>query len=116
MKTDTDNIQENQAALAFSNQSVYFDELYASQEIIRYKRKRVRDHLLNCLLPGGHVLELNSGTGEDAVFLAQKGYYVHATDISAGMQKKLIEKVSFHGLSESITTELCSFNQLDYLE
>ena len=115
MITDTDNIQENQAALAFNNQSAYFDELYSSQEIIRYKRKRVRDHLLNCLSPGGRILELNAGTGDDAVFLAEKGYRVHATDISAGMQKKLIEKVELHGLSDFVTTELCSFTSLDNL-
>jgi ubiquinone/menaquinone biosynthesis C-methylase UbiE len=112
----TDQTWENQAALAFNGQSVYFDELYASNEIIRYKRRRVRDHLMNWLAPGSDILELNAGTGDDAVFLAQKGYKVHATDISEGMQMKLIDKVAFHSLSGLVSRELCSFTSLDLLE
>jgi ubiquinone/menaquinone biosynthesis C-methylase UbiE len=83
---------------------------------IQYKRKRVQDHLLKYLEPGSRILELNCGTGEDAVCLAQKGHVVHATDISEGMQKKLIEKAAVRGLSESVTSELCSFTALEFLK
>jgi ubiquinone/menaquinone biosynthesis C-methylase UbiE len=114
MQIEHDN--EKKAAVAFNGQSAIFDDLYASNGIIRYKRKRVRDHLLKYLKPGSHILELNAGTGEDAIFLAQRGYEVHATDISAGMQSKLIEKVTVNRLTGSITNELCSFTELNALQ
>src|SRR5450631_656894 len=106
---------ERLATAAFNSQSKYFDELYAPNSIIQYKRKRVRDHLLSYLKPGSNILELNAGTGDDAVFLAQHGHLVHATDISEGMKEKLKEKVARFGLSGSVSAELCSFTALQSL-
>jgi len=107
---------EQLAKAAFNSQSKHFDELYASNAIIRYKRQRVRDHLIRFLQPGSYILELNAGTGDDAIFLARQGHLVHATDISEGMQEKLIEKTIYMGLSESVSTELCSFTSLQTLK
>ncbi|MDP9079238.1 MAG: class I SAM-dependent methyltransferase [Bacteroidota bacterium] len=109
------NINEQQAESAFSTQSVIFDELYSGNTIINYKRKRVRDHILQFLKPGSSILELNSGTGEDALFFAQNGFKVHATDISGGMQAELKRKVALAGLNESVSTEVCSYTMLDQL-
>ena len=106
---------EWKAATAFSNQSVVFDQLYGGDEIIRYKRNRVRLHIEKYLPNSSHLLELNSGTGEDAIYFAKKGHTVHATDISAGMQNKLIEKKSTLQLTGNISNELCSFTQLGTL-
>ena len=85
---------EQQVAAAFNVQSQIFDDLYRGNQIIQYKRKRVREHLLKWLDPGATILELNAGTGEDAIFLAQEGFHIHATDISSGMQDKLKEKLA----------------------
>jgi len=115
MSLQIDHISERQAANAFDSQSLIFDELYAKNSIIHYKRDRVRHHLLKYLTPGSHVLELNAGTGDDAIFLAQRGFHVHATDISAGMQEKLMEKVAFYQLDGSVSNELCSFTALSEL-
>jgi len=112
MQTIRENINEQQAESAFSTQSVIFDELYSGNTIINYKRDRVRNHILQFLRPQSHILELNSGTGEDAIFFAQKGYRVHATDISVGMQTELKRKVALSGLSVVISTEICSYTQL----
>jgi ubiquinone/menaquinone biosynthesis C-methylase UbiE len=106
---------ERLATAAFNSQSKHFDELYAPNAIFQYKRKRVRDHLLSYLKPGSNILELNAGTGDDAVFLAQHGHLVHATDISEGMQEKLKEKAAWFGLSGSVSAELCSFTTLNSL-
>jgi ubiquinone/menaquinone biosynthesis C-methylase UbiE len=106
---------ERLVTAAFDSQSKHFDELYAPNSIIQYKRNRVRDHLLSYLKPGSDILELNAGTGEDAVFLAQHGHSVHATDISEGMQEKLKEKADRLGLSGSVSAELCSFTALQSL-
>jgi ubiquinone/menaquinone biosynthesis C-methylase UbiE len=101
---------------AFTKQAEVFDQLYQDNTIINYKRKRVRDHILQYLKPGSQILELNSGTGEDALFFARQGFKVHATDISSGMQAKLKEKVSYHRFEDHITNEICSFTQLDQLK
>ena len=87
-------MNEERVAFAFSGQSAIFDQLYAGNGIVRYKRGRVREHLIKYLEPGSSILELNAGTGDDAIFLAKQGYYVHATDLSYGMLEKLKEKVS----------------------
>jgi ubiquinone/menaquinone biosynthesis C-methylase UbiE len=88
------SVNEEAAEKAFSKQSAIFDNIYSSNVIIQYKRQRVRDHLQQFLRPGSKILELNAGTGEDAVWFAQQGHTVHATDISKGMQEKLAEKSS----------------------
>src|SRR4030095_6744735 len=106
---------EQKVAAAFNAQSTIFDAQYSDNQIIQYKRTRVREHLLKYLHPASHILELNAGTGEDAIFLAQQGHLIHATDISSGMQSKLREKLVNQYLNESVTQELCSFTALDTL-
>jgi len=110
------SVNEQAAEKAFSKQSAIFDETYSSNIIIQYKRQRVRDHLRQFLKPNSKILELNAGTGEDAVWFAQQGHTVHATDISKGMQEKLVEKVHQNKLEVQVTNELCSFTELQQLE
>lgn len=107
---------EQQAAAAFSKQSAIFDELYAGNTIVQYKRKRVRQHVQQYLAQGSSILELNAGTGEDAVYFAQQGYQVHATDIAAGMQQALKNKIALHGLQQLVSNEICSFTELNKLQ
>src|ERR1700742_2973993 len=107
-----EEVNEKEAASAFSNQAVKFDEYDAGNSIIHYKRQRVRTHVLTLLEPGSSILELNAGTGTDAIFFAQQGHRVHATDIAEGMQARLREKVRAQGLDGRITTELRSFTDL----
>ncbi|MBS1662118.1 MAG: class I SAM-dependent methyltransferase [Bacteroidetes bacterium] len=111
-----DRVNEGLAAAAFSKQSAGFDEYDRGNTIIHYKRRRVREHVLSFMGGTGSILELNSGTGEDAVFFAREGYRVHATDIAEGMQERLKEKVYRLGLEDRVTAELCSFNSLDELK
>ena len=107
---------EQAAAVAFNKQAPVFDNTYNSNTIIQYKRQRVRDHVMKLLSPQSHILELNAGTGDDAVYFAQQGHMVHATDISTGMQEQLIKKVHQQQLEKKITYEFCSFTQLDNLQ
>lgn len=116
MNVVADNINEQYAAKAFSAQSAIFDDIYAANTIVTYKRDRIRAHVLQYLKPNASILELNSGTGEDATYFASLGHRVHATDIAEGMQQKLREKAMQHNLQHLISTELCSFTQLDELK
>lgn len=115
MTSLADPVNEQLAASAFSRQSAVFDTLYGSNTIVQYKRERVRHHVQQFLPPAGKILELNAGTGEDAIYFAQQGHRVHATDISIGMQEVLTTKVKKQGLGELVTNELCSFTALDTL-
>jgi len=110
------DINEQQVALAFSRQALHFDQLYEKNRIIHYKRERVRRHLLDFLPENASILELNAGTGEDAIWLARQGYQVHATDIAPGMQEMLRQKVKSAGLEGSVTNELRSFTDLGQLD
>ncbi|HYM93495.1 MAG TPA: class I SAM-dependent methyltransferase, partial [Chitinophagaceae bacterium] len=109
------NINEQNVAEAFTKQSKHFDALYSGNTIIQYKRERVRNHVRKYIKPGSRVLELNSGTGEDAIWLAQNGFYVHATDISAGMLAILNQKAENSPIETRVTCELCSFTSLEKL-
>ncbi|MFD2873032.1 class I SAM-dependent methyltransferase [Mucilaginibacter ximonensis] len=116
MQTLAPHINEQKAAEAFSAQSAIFDEIYSSNTIVNYKRERVRAHVLKYLKPNSSILELNAGTGEDATYFASLGHKVHATDIAEGMQQKLREKAAQYGLSNLISTEICSFTHLAELK
>ena len=116
MKTLSARFNEQNAELAFTKQSRVFDQQYAVNTIINYKRSRVRDHVLQYLPLNSTILELNSGTGEDALFFARLGHKVHATDLSTGMQEELKRKVAANKMEQSITAEKCSYTQLDQLQ
>lgn len=115
MKVMDNHSNEQQAATAFSKQSVVFDTIYGEDGIIQYKRQRVRAHFAKHVPYGSSILELNCGTGEDAVFFASEGYRVHATDAATGMLNVLQQKVQHYNLQNRISHELCSYTQLDQL-
>lgn len=113
---NTSITQEANAAAAFSEQAPVFDRIYADNSIVHYKRNRVRDHVMQWLPPQSNILELNAGTGEDAIWFATQGHHVHATDISTGMQAQLKIKVAEQQLSANVSTEICSFTSLAQLQ
>ena len=116
MITPIKNINEQNVAIAFSKQAKIFDQLFSGNTIIKYKRQRVRNHINKYISANSNVLELNSGTGEDAIWFAVQHHHVHATDISEGMQHVLINKVKSNHVESLVSTELCSFTKLGNLE
>ncbi len=64
-----------------------YDSAFTFSEIGKAQRKRVYSFLEKYILAekNQRVLELNCGTGEDAIYLAGKGHQVIATDISEAM-------------------------------
>jgi ubiquinone/menaquinone biosynthesis C-methylase UbiE len=115
MKERSYDSNEQHAAIAFSKQALIFDAYDAGNTIIQYKRQRVREVVMRCLAPGSNILELNAGTGQDAVYFASQGHRVHATDIATGMLEALGKKASDRGLEDRVTHELCSFTALGEL-
>lgn len=105
--------QEEAVSKAFSSQSLVFDEITNSNAMEVEYRNIIRAHVQQFILPGEHMLELNCGTGLDAVFFAGRGLKIHATDNASGMLEQLQQKIATKGLENAITFERCSFNQLD---
>ncbi len=79
-------------------------------------RKQIHAHCLKYFIAGNHILELNCGTGIDAVFFAGRGMKVHATDVAIGMLNELKTKVEKQNLQEKITIQQCSFTDLRFVE
>ncbi|MBK8550881.1 MAG: methyltransferase domain-containing protein [Ignavibacteria bacterium] len=90
-----------------------FDEEDSSNAILQWMRNTVYEIYLSNFSKGDKLLELNAGTGIDAVYLASKGIKVLATDISNEMIGKLESKIERNNLQEMIRTENISFNELD---
>ena len=71
-----------------------FDRQDRANEILQWMRGIVYEIYLENIKPGSNVLELNSGTGLDAVYLVGKGITVFATDISDEMLARLKENAA----------------------
>jgi len=110
------NNNEQAVASAFNQQAPLFDAEYGPNSIIQYKRERVRQHVQEWLTPHAHILELNAGTGEDAIYFARQGHIVHATDLSDSMLEQARQKASALGFENEISFESCSFTALDKLK
>ena len=76
---------ESQTVLAFDSLAAKYDDLFTRSMIGRAQRGVVWDALIDTFEPGSQVLELNCGTGEDALFLAGHDVSVLACDASAQM-------------------------------
>ncbi|HXC06840.1 MAG TPA: methyltransferase domain-containing protein [Bacteroidia bacterium] len=107
------SIQEVNTREAFSRQAPHFDRMDTDNPILVWMRNRVRQHMLELLKPGDRILELNAGTGLDAVFFAQKEYQILATDLAPGMTASITKKVKALNLSRQIEVRNCSFNNLN---
>lgn len=99
-------------AEAFSRTAAQYDRFAEDHPHLTRMRRKVYAHLQRFVVPGGRILELNAGTGTDAVYLAQQGYHVHATDIAPGMLQRLQDKVDRLQLHGRITIQRCSFTDL----
>jgi ubiquinone/menaquinone biosynthesis C-methylase UbiE len=78
-------ITQPQAGLVFDQMAAEYDEVFTRSMIGRAQRDAVWSALTRIFRSGDHVLELNCGTGEDALFLAQRAVAVTACDASQQM-------------------------------
>jgi ubiquinone/menaquinone biosynthesis C-methylase UbiE len=73
------------AATAFDRIAGSYDERFTRTLIGRAQRNQVWTKLTECFVSGDRVLELNCGTGEDAIYLSHRGRSVVACDASSAM-------------------------------
>jgi len=100
-------------AEAFSRTAEKYDAFAEDHPHLTRIRGKVYDHLGRFLTSGSSILELNAGSGTDAVALAARGYRVHATDIALGMLARAREKVRRLELDRRVTVQECSFLDLE---
>ena len=82
-----------------------YDDEFSNSSIGKLQRQLVWNYL-DTFLKGKqslNILELNCGTGEDALWLAQKGHNILATDVSAEMINVAKNKADTAGLNDKLT-------------
>jgi SAM-dependent methyltransferase len=82
------------AGLAFDRLAAAYDSLFTFSVIGKSQREVVWRRALSVFATGSHILELNCGTGEDALFLANAGITVTACDASLGMIEQARHKMT----------------------
>ena len=90
------------AALAFDAIAPTFDERFGAWSSVAAQRRAVRAALMKRFPAHGHVLEIGGGTGEDAAFLAERGFNVLLTDASPTMVTLARQKLSPFGSSAEV--------------
>jgi ubiquinone/menaquinone biosynthesis C-methylase UbiE len=101
---------------AFSKQSSAYDANDNANQVLLDMRNDVYAHVNKFLKAGNTILELNAGTGIDALHFAKSGHTIHATDLSDGMIKQIREKINQHKLEGRFTCQQLSYEKLDQVE
>jgi len=98
---------------AFTRTAAKYDAFGDDHPHLTRIRRKVYAAVERAVAPGSRILELNAGTGTDAVHLARHGFSVHATDIAPGMLERIRDKVAAGQLEGRVTVQDCSFLDLD---
>lgn len=102
--------------MPFDHIASTYDSLYAHSPVGLLQRKRVWKYIENILpeLSGFEMLELNCGTGEDALLFEEGGLNIVATDITEETLKvtqKKAEQFSMQNKISSHFLDLDTFNE-----
>ena len=103
-------------AVPFDHIASTYDSVFTRSAIGQLQRKRVWSYVETIIpqLKGFEMLELNCGTGEDALLFGERGFNIVATDISEEMLKvtqKKAEQFSMQNRISSHYLDLDSFNE-----
>ena len=105
-------------ALPFDKLAAGYDIEFTHSAIGQLQRRRVWQYLQPLLDGYNHpvrILEINCGTGEDALRLAALGHSVIATDASAMMVEEAKKKMIHTNSNPAPDFVVCPFNQLEQM-
>jgi ubiquinone/menaquinone biosynthesis C-methylase UbiE len=111
----SDLVAQPQAVLAFDRLAPNYDDIFTQSVIGRAQRNAVWDACAKAFNPGDHILELNCGTGEDAIFLSNRGISVLACDASEGMVEVARHRVHLASLGDRVQVKLLPTEHLNSL-
>lgn len=103
-------------AVPFDHIAPSYDSIFTRSAIGQLQRKRVWRYVEKVIpdLHGFEMLELNCGTGEDAMMFGERGFNIVATDISQEMLRVTQKKAEQFSLQSKISShylDLESFNE-----
>jgi ubiquinone/menaquinone biosynthesis C-methylase UbiE len=101
--------------VAFDALAAEYDSVFSESQTGMAQRRVTRQWLMN-FLHGKHnlkILEINCGTGEDALWLASLGHTVTATDHSEAMIRRAQYKASTNKTVAAVNFLSCSFMELE---
>lgn len=92
-----------------------YDSSFTKTPIGQLQRRQVWNYLekITLELTGLDILELNCGTGEDAVLFSEKGFNIVATDVSEEMLKVTQEKVQQYSMQNKISSQYLDLDSFD---
>lgn len=96
---------------AFDAAAPTYDTDFTYTSLALWLREMVRAYLP--FQPGDHVLEIGCGTGEDALWMAQQGIYVRATDASPAMLAEAERKITAAGYADWVQFEHTDMNHVN---
>jgi SAM-dependent methyltransferase len=109
-------IAQPQAALVFDQMAEEYDDVFTESMIGRAQRGAVWNVLRETFRAGDHILELNCGTGEDALFLARNDISVTACDASEQMVRVAHRRMQKESPNAAIQFKLLPTERLGELE
>lgn len=87
---------------SFDNAAGNYDQTFTNTDIGKMQRNLVYAGLSKHLNTVQNILEINCGTGEDAIWLTKQNFKVTATDISSKMIEVAKSKTTFSNLNFAI--------------
>jgi ubiquinone/menaquinone biosynthesis C-methylase UbiE len=115
--SNTNHLEDvrHQTREAFDAAAPVYDNEYEELPGIIRLRKITSQTFLTYFSPGDSLLELNCGTGTDALTLAGHGVKVLATDLSPLMIREAQKKIAASGAEDRVTTKVLAFDELGTL-
>jgi ubiquinone/menaquinone biosynthesis C-methylase UbiE len=102
-------------AAPFDHIASTYDSVFTQSAIGQLQRKQVWRYLeqITPELRGLEILELNCGTGEDAMLFSEKGFNIVATDVSEEMLKVTQQKAHQFSMQSKISSHYLDLDSFD---
>lgn len=102
-------------AAPFDHIASTYDSVFTNSVIGQLQRKSVWTYIESIMpeLNGFEMLELNCGTGEDAVLFGERGFNIVATDISEEMLKVTQKKAEQYSMQHRISSHYLDLDSFD---
>jgi ubiquinone/menaquinone biosynthesis C-methylase UbiE len=104
-------------AVPFDHLALTLDSVFSRSAIGQLQRKHVWTYIESIIpqLQGLEMLELDAGTGEDALMFSDKGFNLIATDVSAETFKLTEQKAEKFSLRSKVTQQYLDLNTFNEL-